>query len=73
MLSSPKVGGNSPDLRLSDSGKLSSGTGRIGTPMNVSTAPLATPVSSSLSMRMLRARKIQAGIQPGKSSRWHVV
>ena len=67
------MGGNRPDLRLSESGKLNSGTGRIGTPMKLSTAPLAWPVSSSLSMRMLAARMIQSGSQLGPGRRVQVV
>ena len=41
--------------------------------MKLSSAPLACPVSSSLSMRMLAARRIQSGIQDGPGRRWQVV
>jgi hypothetical protein len=34
------VGGNKPDLRLSDSGKLMDGIGSTGTPMKLSTRRL---------------------------------
>ena len=68
----PMVGGSRPDLRLSVSGKLIDGTG-TETPRKDSVAPCARPTSSSSSMRMLAARRIHAGIQPGKSSRWQVV
>ena len=40
-LSTVKVGGKKPDLRLSDSGKLMAGTASTGTPLKRSTAPVA--------------------------------
>ncbi|MNT29392.1 hypothetical protein D3C72_1651280 [compost metagenome] len=67
------VGGSRPDLRFSDSGKLMRGTGRIGTPLNSSTAFSATPTSSRVSMLILSARIIQSGVQVASSLRWQVV
>ena len=66
------VGGSQPDLRRSLSGKLMAGTGRMGTPLNSSTAPSARPSSSSRSSSSLSARRIQSGIQSGPP-RWQVV
>jgi len=60
-------------LRFSDSGKLTVGIGRIGKPIKLRTALSAWPVSSSSSMRMLAARRIQSGIQLGPGRRWQVV
>ncbi len=45
----------------------------MGTPMKLSTAPSAWPTSSSVSSRMLVARRIQSGIQLGPGLRWQVV
>ena len=69
----PTEGGSTPDLRLSLSGKLMSGTGSSGTPLKLSTAPLAVPTSSSLSRLMVLAFKIQSGIQLGPGKRRQVV
>ena len=72
-LSTPTEGGRKPDLRRLLRGKVIAGTGSSGTPMKLSTAPSACPTSSSLSMLMLAARRIQSGIQPGPGSRRQVV
>ena len=62
MLSMLMVGGKTPDLRLSVSGKLSSGRPSSGTPLNSSTPPVASPVSSTLSISIRVARTSQSGI-----------
>jgi len=72
-LSSPNEGDNQPDLRRSPNGKLSVGTGRIGTSLNRTTTPSARPVSSSLSSAMRDALSTQSGIQPGRPSRRQVL
>ena len=59
------VGGRNPDLRLPLKGKLIDGTASTGTPLKLTTAPLAWPTSSSVSIRMLAARRIQSGSQSG--------
>ena len=69
----PMVGGSRPDLRLSDSGKLTRGTGKRGMPLNFSTPPWATPVSVARSSSMRWACSTQSGAQLSLSSRWQVV
>jgi hypothetical protein len=74
MLSTPMVGGRKPDLRLSLSGKLMlrDRQHRHAHEERQQRA-LAVPTSSSWSSRMLAARMIQSGIQPGPSSGRQVV
>ena len=54
-------GGNQPDLRASESGKLSEGSARMGTLRKRSTAPSATPSLLSRSMLTRSVRSTQAG------------
>jgi hypothetical protein len=55
-------GGSQPDLRSSDSGKVSTGAARIGTPMKRSTAPSATPSLASKSSLTRSVLISQAGM-----------
>ena len=67
-----RLGGNTPVLRRSESGKLNMGAPRMGTPMNSTTPDLAIPMSSARSSSMDEARTIQAGIQVEPGGRGQV-
>ena len=73
MLSRLMLGGSRPDFRLSLSGKLMTGSARIGTFLKRSTAPVATPTSDSRSNLKLVPLSTQAGSQLVSSSRSQVV
>ena len=66
------VGGSTPDLRRSDSGKLIQGEASSGTPLKRSTPLVAVPVSSTLSNSMRLAVTIQSGVHAPSGGRWQV-